>query len=83
MEQSQVFAKLTDIIHTLFDEYEGPVTPELNATHVEQWDSLAHVQLMVMVEKAFNISFSTKEISQLRKLDDLTSLIIRKGGASG
>jgi acyl carrier protein len=81
MDRSEVFAKFSDIVRALFDEYEGPVTPELNASQVEQWDSLANVQLMVMVEQSFKIRFSTGDISKLQNLDDLASLVMKKTGA--
>ena len=80
MDRDKVFAEIADIVRTLFDEYEGPVSPELNASQVEQWDSLANVQLMVMVEQAFRFRFSTEEISHLKNLGDLTSLVLTKIG---
>ena len=78
MSRSEVFAKITNIVRTLFDEYEGAVTPDLNARQVEQWDSLANVQLMVMVEQAFKFRFTTEQISNLKNLDELTSLVLKK-----
>ena len=39
-----------EIVRDLFDEYKGPVTRELCARDVEQWDSLMTVQLAVLFE---------------------------------
>lgn len=78
MTQDEVVARVEPIIRDLFDEYEGPVTGDLTANDVEQWDSLANVQLMVMVERAFGIKFATTELSSLKNLGELADLVVRK-----
>jgi acyl carrier protein len=78
MNEAEIFAKLTDVVRTIFDEYEGPVGPSLSAKDVAQWDSLANVQFMVLVERAFRIRFTTTEISSLRNLGELAQTIARK-----
>ncbi len=45
MEQTAIYAKLTDIFHDLFDDDSIVVTPELTAKDVDGWDSLAHIRL--------------------------------------
>jgi acyl carrier protein len=42
---------------------------------VDGWDSLTHIRLMLTVEKAFKIKFSTSEIGQLENVGDLVALI--------
>ena len=67
MEQTAIYAKLTDIFHDLFDDDSITVTPELTAKDVEGWDSLAHIRLIITIEKAFKVKFSTSEIAKLEK----------------
>jgi len=76
----EIFAALTEIVRTLFDEYTGPVGPELTAKSVGQWDSLANVQFMVLAEQTFKIRFTTREITDLGSLGDLARLIVAKRG---
>jgi len=80
MTEDIVYAKLTEIVRTLFDEYEGPVNAGLTAKAVQQWDSLANVQLMVMVEQAFKIRFRVDEMTGLANVGELVTLIQRKVG---
>ena len=75
MEQTAIYAKLTDIFHDLFDDDSIAVTPELTAKDVEGWDSLAHIRLIITIEKAFKVKFSTSEIAKLEKVGDLAALI--------
>jgi len=78
MPDDAILAKLTECLRTLFDEYTGPVTRELNAAAVPQWDSLANVQLMVMVEQIFGVRFSSEEIASLPNVGKLADLVARK-----
>jgi acyl carrier protein len=78
MTQDEVIGRIEPILRDLFDEYEGPVTAALSAKDVEQWDSLANVQLMVMVEVAFGIKFATTEVTSLNNLGELATLVMRK-----
>ena len=79
MTHDEVIGRIEPIIRDLFDEYDGPVTASLSAKDVEQWDSLANVQLVVMVEVAFGIRFATTEIASLNNLGELAELVARKG----
>ena len=72
--------KITEIMRDLFDEYDGPITPATSARDIEQWDSLAHVQLMVLVEKAFSVKFSSQELNSFKNIGDLMDGIKRKQG---
>ncbi len=73
-------AELEDIVRTLFDEYDGPVGPGLTAADVEQWDSLANVQMMVLAEQTFAVRFTTAEIAGLANLGEMAALIRQKQG---
>jgi acyl carrier protein len=82
MSDHNIIARIEPLFRDLFDEYDGPVTAELDARSVEQWDSLANIQLVIMVEKAFGIRFSTQEIARLANLGELATLVAEKTGKS-
>ncbi len=75
MDEVQIYARLSKIFEDVFDEDSIKVTPELSARDVDGWDSLTHIRLMVTVEKAFKIKFSTSEIGKLENVGDLVALI--------
>lgn len=70
--------KIGAIIRDLFDEYDGPVTRNLAARDVAQWDSLANIQFVVLIERAFGIRFHTREIGQFKNVGELLDLIDKK-----
>jgi acyl carrier protein len=75
MDNPQIYAKLTEIFEDVFDEDSIAVTPELSAKNVEGWDSLTHIRLMLTIEKAFKIKFSTSEVGKLENVGELVALI--------
>jgi acyl carrier protein len=70
--------RIAKIVRNLFDEYDGPVTPMLSAHDVAQWNSLMHVQFLVLVEKEFGIYFSSREVGQFRNIGDLMAALQAK-----
>jgi len=75
MDETDIYAKLTPVFHDVFDDDSIVVTPELSAKDVDGWDSLTHIRLILTVEKAFKVKFSTPEIGKLEKVGDLVALI--------
>lgn len=75
MDEPQIYAQLAEIFEGVFDEDSIKVTPELSAKDVDGWDSLAHIRLILTVEKAFKIKLSTSEIGKLENVGDLVAII--------
>ena len=75
MDESDIYGRLTEIFEDVFDEDSIAVTPSLTAKDVDGWDSLTHIRLLLTVEKAFKVKFSTSEIGKLESVGDLVKLI--------
>jgi acyl carrier protein len=45
---------------------------------VEGWDSLAHVNLVVAIEKHYKLKFSLGELEGLKNVGEMADLIARK-----
>ena len=75
MDEPQIYQRLTEIFQDVFDEDSIEVTPKLSADDVDGWDSLTHIRLILTIEKAFKIKFSTTEIGKLENVGELVALI--------
>ena len=75
MDQAGIYERLTQVFHDVFDDDSIQVTPQLTAEDVDGWDSLTHIRLLLTIEKAFGVKFSTLEIGKLQKVGDLVDLI--------
>jgi acyl carrier protein len=75
-EQTQ--AALTKIFHDVFDDDSIVLRPDLSAADVEGWDSLAHVRLLLTIERKMGIKFNAVEVSNLKNVGQLIELIETK-----
>lgn len=75
MNESSIYGRLTEIFQDFFDDDSITVTPALSAKDVDGWDSLTHIRLLLTVEKAFKVKFSTSEIGKMETVGDLVTII--------
>jgi acyl carrier protein len=67
--------RLNQVFQDVFDDDEMQITRQTTAKDVEGWDSLMHVTLVVNVEKAFKVKFSSSEVASLQNVGDLLDLL--------
>jgi acyl carrier protein len=78
LEKTELYAKLNEVFHDVFDDEEIVVTPELTADDVAGWDSLKHIRLLLTLERTFKIKFSASEVKKLENVGELAVLIQSK-----
>jgi acyl carrier protein len=54
------------------------ITDETTAVQVPGWDSLNHINVILAVEKEYNIRFKNIEILRLRNIGELQSIVDSK-----
>lgn len=77
-DTSEIIEQLTPIFRDVLDDDDLTITHTTEAADVDGWDSLAHIHLVVSIEKAFKMRFSAEEVSSLENVGDLVALIIKK-----
>ncbi len=70
---------LQEIFRDIFGKSELKLTPDLDATKVDTWDSFNHINLIVAIEDAYSTTFTTSEISSMTYVDDLVRLLRQRG----
>ena len=70
--------KLTEVFREVFDDDTLVIHDEMTADDVDAWDSLSHVNLMIAIEIAFDISFKQNEIQSFANLGELKKNIEEK-----
>ncbi len=78
MNYPEIQAKLTIVLRELFDAPELVIAEGTTANDVEGWDSMAHVNLIVAVEKAFSVRSTTKEVKSLGNVGNFIRLIEKR-----
>ena len=81
-----VHEQLQDVFRDVFDEPDLVLTDAMTADDVDGWDSLAHINLMIAVERQFGVKFATAEISRLKdegsNVGSIVALVARKRDAA-
>ena len=79
MERTEIFEKLNEIFEDVLDLDETPsLTDETTANDIDEWDSLAQIQLIVAIEKDFKIKFTSAEIMKWRNVGEMVDTIIER-----
>jgi len=73
-----VLEQLQPIFQEALNEPGLTVTPASNAMNTKNWDSLAHIDLIEMVESRFKIRFALAELQDMKDVGDLINLIVAK-----
>jgi acyl carrier protein len=62
---SDVQPALVEVFRRVFDDDELSITSATTAADIDGWDSMAHINLIIAIEKQFGVSFSASEIAAL------------------
>ena len=75
MDTKEIFARLNRVFQDVFDDDSIRVTPDTTADDIEDWDSLEHITLISAVERAFRMKFKMGEISSMKNVGEMVSII--------
>lgn len=78
MERKEIFDKMEEIFTDIMDLKDIKMNDETSADDIEEWDSLSHIQIIVAIEKAFGIKFSSQEMITWKNVGDMVDCIQNK-----
>lgn len=78
----EVRERLQVLFQDTFGDPDIVLKDSMTAEDIDGWDSLAHINLVIAVEKAFGVRFATAEIANLKEdgqnVGSFVELIARK-----
>ena len=78
MENTTILNNLNEIFRDVLDNDDIQLTDTTTANDIEEWDSLAHIQLIVAIEKKFGIRFNATEVGGFKQVGDMMTTIQAK-----
>ena len=78
MEREEVFKKLNNIFEETLDLENVELTELSCSDDYDEWDSLANIQLVIAIQRTFNIKFNSAEILTWRNVGDMVDCILGK-----
>jgi len=73
-----VLAGLQPIFAEILDEPGIELSRDSNASNTPNWDSLAYIEIIEMVQRRFKVKFSLAELQKLKDVGDLVDLVLEK-----
>ena len=69
MKRDQIFEKLQIIFKDFFESDDLAITFSTVKEDIEDWDSVAHIQIVMEIENEFNIQFAAEDIARLVSIE--------------
>jgi len=78
MLDSDIFKKIKTIFLDILRCDESEINENSSADEIDQWDSLAHIKLVLEIERQFEIKFLLGELQNLKNIKGLVNLVQSK-----
>lgn len=78
MTREDVFKRVNEVFQEVFDDESIVVADTTNANDIEDWDSLEHINLVVAIEKEFNIKFEMAEVGKMKNVGEMVDVILTR-----
>jgi acyl carrier protein len=71
--------KLKEVLSQVLKVEKGKITDKLSPADAANWDSMSAIVLILAVESAFDVKFTTAEIKEIRCVGDIRKILKEKG----
>ena len=75
MNKETITKELADLFRDFFDDPGLEPVPETGPDTIEEWDSLAHISLIVSIEKHFLVKFSMEQVNELKSFGKIAAAL--------
>lgn len=75
MEKDYILEKVQDVFRDVLENDGILLSYMTTSNDIEEWDSLSHIQLIVAIEEAFNIEFTSQAIISWKNVGDMVDFI--------
>lgn len=78
MDTSQILKNLNKIFIEILNNPSIVLTENTSAKDIEEWDSLNNIQIIVAIEKFFNIRFNASDIMGFSNVGEMCEAILKR-----
>jgi acyl carrier protein len=72
---NNILPELQSIFRDVMDDPKLHISRESSAATVQGWDSLAHINLVTVIEQQFGVRFALGELAELKNVGDMIDLM--------
>jgi acyl carrier protein len=78
MKNNDIIAKLKTLFADIFEISEDEINDKSSPETIEKWDSFQHLQLILALEEAFQISLTADEVTEIQSFEYIKNLLIER-----
>ncbi|MGN0633788.1 MAG: acyl carrier protein [Oscillospiraceae bacterium] len=78
MTAKEVYKRLEEVFHDVFDDDSIRLSPATTADDIEDWDSIEHINLIGAVEEEFGVRFKMGEVSGMKNVGEMVEIILKR-----
>jgi acyl carrier protein len=78
MDSKIILGKIQSIVQDVLDNESLYIGEETEATDVEGWDSLAHINIVSQIENDFSVRFSLDEMAGFSNVSKIVEAVRQK-----
>ena len=75
MNKETIVNDLRELFREFFDDPDLELNAESSPDTIEDWDSLAHMSLIVSIEKHFQVKFRMDQVSELKTFGKIAAAL--------
>lgn len=73
-----ILERLNKIFVDVFDDEDIVLTRETTSNDIEDWDSLAQINLIMCIKDEFKVDFELEEVAKYKNVGDMVDAIEQK-----
>lgn len=77
-EENFLNKRLEDVIRKTFQLNENGIEENWTSVDIPKWDSVGHLNLIVEIEKTFQVTMEMDEMFEIETLGDIQKILKRK-----
>ena len=77
MTRSEILERIQNIFRDVFDDSTITIKDTTSTKDIEGWDSLAQINIIVLMEKEFKIKYTLQELEDLKNVGDMINLTFK------
>ena len=74
----KIFTEIQSIVQKVINDEKIILKLDSKASEIEGWDSLAHIRILVSIEKLYSIKFNLSEMQNMKDVSEFVRLIQQK-----
>ncbi|MBP5582125.1 MAG: acyl carrier protein [Ruminococcus sp.] len=79
MNNNEILPRLNEVFRDVFGDSSLSVNENTTSADIEDWDSLEHINLIAAVENEFGLRFKMREVSGMKNVGEMLSIISERG----